>query len=177
MYHLATCPIIGYEFWDPLLSYMDDLNLSTPPMGESTDMFLILGCLRDGEKWNAVGQATAGLLALAWRCLYAEITNSKIQDCPLNLERALRRTFQMTISRLRAYGLRWKRWSIKNSHTSLRWTIPEPYRDRGLIKQTFDGDFTLNKTLFRIAYSLRDATSQDGAQTPEDLEHELQAIS
>ena len=52
-------------------------------MGESTDMFLILGCLRDGDKWNTIDQATAGVVALAWRCLYAEITSSKVQEHPL----------------------------------------------------------------------------------------------
>ena len=143
-------------------------------MGESTDMFLILGCIRDGDKWNTVDQATAGVITIAWRCLYAEITNSKIQERPLNLERALLRTFQMIISRLRAYGLRWKRWSIKNSNISQKWIIPESYRDRGLIKQTFDGDFSLNKTLFQIALSLRNSASPAGGQPP-DPDHEHHA--
>ena len=133
------------------------------------------GCIQEKDKWHTVDQATAGIIAIAWRCLYAEITNSKIHDHPLNLERALLRTFQMIISRLRAYGLRWKRWSIKNSNTSQKWIVPESYRDRGLIKQTFDGEFSLNKTLFRIAYSLRNSVSPPAGGQPPDPDQEHHA--
>ena len=166
MYHLATCPVLAYEFWDPLMSYMDDLNLKTPPMGTSTDMFLILGCVRDGDKWVTIDSASAGLLAIAWRCLYAELTSSKIHGHPINLERALLRTFQLTISRLRAYGLRWKRCSAKNLNTSLKWIVPEPYRDRGLIKQTFDGALALNTKLFSITHSLNTPAAATTPRSP-----------
>ena len=106
--------------------------------------------------------ATAGILAISWRCLYAEITNSRIHNSRIDLKRALTRVFQLTITRLKAHGLKWRRWVLKNFHTNQPWLIPESKREPGLIKHNFDGCYTIDPKLFRIVTELTNPTFQRG---------------
>ena len=69
MHHLAVCPQLYEDFWSHILDYADDLNLQTPKEGESVAMYLILGCIRKEGEWAVVNPATAGVLAISWRCL------------------------------------------------------------------------------------------------------------
>ena len=98
MHHLAVCPQLYEKFWSHILDYADDLNLQTPREGESIAMYLILGCIRKEGEWAVVDPAKAGVLAIGWRCLYAEITNVRIHNSQINLRRALARVFQLTIA-------------------------------------------------------------------------------
>ena len=125
-------------------------------------MYLILGCILKEGQWAVVGPATAGILAVSWRCLYAEITNTRIHHSQVNLKRALARVFQLTITRLKAHGLKWRRWVIKNFHTNQPWLIPESRREPGLIKHDFDGCYTIDPKLLRIVAELTDPTFQSG---------------
>ena len=47
----------------------------------------------------------AGLMCIAWRCLYAEIVASRVDQRPIKLAHAYKRTVQMCISRLKAYAM------------------------------------------------------------------------
>ena len=44
----------------------------------------------------------------------------RVDERPLNLEYAYKRTLQMCITRLHAYGEKWLLWSRKNQHTSMK---------------------------------------------------------
>ena len=52
--------------------------------------------------------------------LYAEVVRSRIDERPLDLAAAYKRTMQMKITRLKAYGEKLKMWSQRNLHTSLK---------------------------------------------------------
>ena len=67
----------------------------------STPIFIILGIT---ETNGIVCKEGAAILAIAWRCLYAEITRARVEDTALDLNKALRRTRALLISRVKAYG-------------------------------------------------------------------------
>ena len=92
----------------------------------------------------------ATFLFLAWRCLYAEIQAERLDDRPASLDRALARFAALLISRLKAYGLRWKAWSEKNRNSGHLWVIPERHRDKQVLKQDFDGSYTIHPKLFKF---------------------------
>ena len=75
------------------------------------------------------------------------MVGSRVDDEPLDLEYAYYRTLQMTITRVTAYGEKWKLWSIKNKFTSLKCIIPLDKRDRVVIEQDMFGDFQISSTL------------------------------
>ena len=85
---------------------------------------------------------------IAWRCLYAAIVGSRVDERPLNLEYAYKRTLQMCITRLRAYGEKWLLWSRKNQHTSMKSVIPEDKRDRTVIRQEMLGMYHISQAFF-----------------------------
>ena len=70
-------------------------------------------------------------------------------DVPIDLQRAYKRTLQLTISRLRAYGEKWKLWCDKNRHTGLKSIIPVDKRDRTVIEQDMEGDYQLHPILIQ----------------------------
>ena len=143
--HLATCKTYNAHFWKPLETLMKKMNFTIPPMGEEKTAFWLLGRLSDAE---AVPQEQAGLMFIAWRCLYAEIVTAKIDGHKPNLKHAYHRTIQMTITRLKAHGEKWKHWATQNRHTSKKSIIPEQKRERTVICHTAEGKYTINEELF-----------------------------
>ena len=102
--HLGTCDIICEEFWTPLLTLMDDLGFPTPVETERAS-FVLLGVYQEaGKDPTVVGPEQSGLMFIAWRCLYAEVVRSRVDERPLDLTAAYKRTMQVTITRLKAYG-------------------------------------------------------------------------
>ena len=98
MLHLATCPEFKRGFWDELLVIIKKLGLAVA--NEKIEM-VTLGRLNN-EK--AIDREAATIIAIGWRCLYAEITRSRANSTQINIKRALKRAIAMTISRARAYG-------------------------------------------------------------------------
>ena len=142
--HLGTCDIICEEFWTPLLTLMDDLGFPTPVETERAS-FVLLGVYQEaGKDPTVVGPEQSGLMFIAWRCLYAEVVRSRVDERPLDLTAAYKRTMQVTITRLKAYGEKWKMWSQKNRHTSLKSAIPLDKQERKVIAQDILGDYTIN---------------------------------
>ena len=88
---------------------------------------------------------------LAWRCLYAEVVKARLEDKRLDLENAYRRTIQMTISRLKAQGVKWYRWYSKTRYIQLqkRKPFPRRYRKRILMTTTGTAEFTINEELLK----------------------------
>ena len=96
--HLVHCQVIREKFWKPLLTLMRELGFPLPPQNEE-EPFLLLGRLSDTK---VVDPSQAGLMFIAWRCLYAAVVSSRVDGTPLLLEKAFSRTLQKTISRLKA---------------------------------------------------------------------------
>ena len=107
--HLATCSVMVEEFWKPLIKMMEEMGFETPSP-EARREFLCLGVLWEAGEQKVVKPEQSGLMFIAWRCLYAAVVGSRVDDVPIDLQRAYKRTLQLTISRLRAYGEKWKLW-------------------------------------------------------------------
>ena len=101
MLHLVQCHVIRDEFWKQVLHLVDMLGFTGPAEGE-VDMFLALGCYTDKGQVRTVAPELAGLMFIAWRCLYAAILGSRVDNRPLNLDYAYKRTLQLCITRLKA---------------------------------------------------------------------------
>ena len=111
-------------------------------------IYIALGCYREGNTVKVITPDQAGLMFIAWRCLYAAIVGSRVDERPLNLEYAYKRTLQICITRLRAYGEKWLLWSRKNQHTSMKSVIPEDKRDRTVIRQEMLGTYHISQAFF-----------------------------
>ena len=70
---------------------------------DRTNAFIILGIRANDQPVSPEG---AGILAIAWRCLYAEVTASRVEERRLDLNKALRRT--LANSDLKGEGVRGK---------------------------------------------------------------------
>ena len=144
MLHLAKCSLIKKYFWDKIGELMDKLGI---PRGEGP-RFWILGERHDK---NFVDKEGAGLLFIAWRCLYAEIVRARILEENMNLKNAYARTILLTISRLKAQGQKWYRWFSKTKNISEHKfkIFPVKYRKRRLITTQRDAAYNINPTLIR----------------------------
>ena len=108
--------------------------------------FLILGVLPNNK---AIGKAQAGIMFLAWRCCYAEIVGSRLENRQQNWKTVYKRLIGMIITRLKAYGLKWYRWHSKRrfNKTQRKKIIPRKHRNKHLITSDATGKYTINNTL------------------------------
>ena len=164
MKHLAECPIIRGDFWEPIFALIGKLGF-TPPSEEDKLIYITLGCYRKGSTIKVITPDQAGLMFIAWRCLYAAIVGSRVDERSLNLEYAYKRTLQMCITRLRAYGEKWLLWSRKNQNTSMKSVIPENKRDRTVIRQGMLGTYHIAQAFFDEHERMR-LTLAPAAQPP-----------
>ena len=164
MKHLAECPIIRGDFWEPIFALIGKLGF-TPPSEEDKLIYITLGCYRKGNTIKVITPDQAGLMFIAWRCLYAEIVGSRVDERPLKLEYAYKRTLQMCITRLRAYGEKWLLWSRKNQNTSMKSVIPVNKRDRTVIRQEMLGTYHIAQAFFDEHERMR-LTLAPAAQPP-----------
>ena len=153
--HLAECPVIFSKYWKIILALLNDFEIEDPADPYS---FILLGRVDDDSAANHI-QAT--FLYLAWRCLYATLVGEHADDKKASLNEALTRFASMLISRIQAYGLKWRTWSNKNRNTGKLWVIPERHRDKVLVKQEFDGTYHISEKLTDFYKARREALKQD----------------
>ena len=141
MLHLAECRVIRRKFWDKVIALMDKVGVRAM----NTTKFLVLGILRQNK---VAGKDAAGILFIAWRCLYAEIVAARLENRSLRLDGVYKRTVGLVILRLKAYGKKWYDWvSSKRLTKSAKKIIPEKHRKKPLIAATRDGTYQINKQL------------------------------
>ena len=104
---------------------------------------------------------------IAWRCLYAAIVGSRVDNRPLNLDYAYKRTLQLCITRLKAYGEKWHLWCRKNMYTELKCIIPVDKRDRTVITQDMLGEYTVDEAFFKEFERVRQVAAPP-AQRPQN---------
>ena len=160
--HLMNCSVIVHEFWGPIIELLMQAGMDRP---EDTTNFLITGQLS--------GAATAhqdflGMVFLAWRCLYAEIQRSRDEDTPLDLQNAYARTVHMGVSRLAAYGEKWRSWVITGADRRHPNCIPPKYFDRRWLTMDVHGDYEIDPGLLaekantRVAKQVQDMGRKAG---------------
>ena len=110
--------------------------------------FWITGERSDGKYIDVEG---AGILFLAWRCLYAETVRARTNDEQLKLKHAYARVILMSISRLKAQGQKWYRWYSRTRGISEHKLKPFPrrYRKRRLMTTTATAEYEISDILLR----------------------------
>ena len=92
---------------------------------------------------------------LGWRCLYAEIVNSRVEGKTIDLDKALKRAVSMLIGRLRAYGMRWRVWAQASRYSSKPNKIGKKHRNKKLLFQSEDGDYVIHDAILDMATHLK----------------------
>ena len=139
--HLVRCSQILNKFWNPLTNTLTRMGFYVPQAQWEKEAFWLLGRL---DQSHAVDKPVAGILFLAWRCLYAEIVRARVDGATPFFERALNRVWQMTITRLKAEGHRWRSWHLLNINTGNKSHIPRKYQDRIVIRCDHDAEYEIN---------------------------------
>ena len=103
------------------------------------------------SKDEYVDKEGAGVLFLAWRCLYADVVQARINDRSLRLRHTYARLILMTISRLKANGQKWYQWysrirKIRQQRTKY---FPKRFRTRKLVRTERDASYTINPILYK----------------------------
>ena len=146
--HLCECDIIYREYWEALIQLAVDTGM-TPPARVTA--FIATGALSTTE---AIPATHAGIWFLGWRCLYAELVRSRIDNTPPDLERALKRAVGMIIGRLRAYGSRWRLWVETGRYLTPPRAIPRKHHNKGVLTSDAQGNYTIHDAIWQLAQSL-----------------------
>ena len=144
MLHLVVCGVIEVEFWDRIARLLDRLGI---PRGTGP-RFWIAGELPGGKYVDVEG---AGILFLAWRCLYAETIRARANNEHLKLKHAYARVVLMAISRLKAQGQKWYRWYSRTrgiSELKVK-EFPKRYRKRRLMTTTAKAEYEISSVLLQ----------------------------
>jgi len=152
--HLCECNIIRDEFWEPLIRIATSTGMQDP---QDKTVWIATGAYstrQDGGLNKVTSPNYAIYWDIGWRCLYAAIVKSRIEQQTLDLEKALARTIAMTISRLRAYGGRWKEWVRNTDFQTQPKIIGEKHQRKGLINQSPDGPYQIHDALIDAAKQL-----------------------
>jgi len=91
--------------------------------GFDTSAFLATGRVSDKKVAN---EEVIGVFSIAWRCLYAAITESRMESSEIDLDSAIRRAYCMIYNRLRAYGKACKDFCIERKFTGRKCTGAGP---------------------------------------------------
>ena len=92
---------------------------------------------------------------LSWRCLYAEIVNSRVENRTIDLESALKRMISMLVGRLKAYGKKWRDWVKASRWRAKPNQIPRKHRNKKLLRQDADGEYEIHDAIIQTARKLR----------------------
>ena len=149
MQHLATCPVIYDHYWTKIHDLMSKLGIRNV----KAEMFRLLG-IRD--KKSTVCKEGAAVLAIAWRCLYAETVRSRIQGSSPDWNKTLKRAVAMLIGRVTAYGEKWRLWYLKQRHHTRGKQIAKRFRKFKLIESDEYANYTISEQLLDFHKQLLD---------------------
>ena len=155
--HLVQCGDMLAKFWNKIAAVMVRMGFTVPHMRMEREAFWLLGRL---DHAKAVGPEQAGIMFIAWRCLYAAIVHSRVENAPLDLPRAYNRVWQMTITRLRAEGEKWNLWHRMNENTGNKSFFPLEYRERGVIRFDEAANYIINPEILAEYENTRPRSSE-----------------
>ena len=90
------------SFWGEVEEYMESFGIKA----ENTETFWLTGAM-NGDTGS---KEQAGIRAIAWRSLYAEVVRARIDKKLLHPQRAFFSFTRMVLSRVKAHGAKWRRW-------------------------------------------------------------------
>ena len=88
-----------------------------------------------------------GIFSIAWRCLYAELTKSRLENHIFSAKDAKRRAVCMIHSRLTAYGKLCRNFSVERRFTGRKFRLPKKLSKRKLIKVDALGNYTIHENI------------------------------
>ena len=98
MLHLCECEDMHTQYWDFFFNLSHHLGFDLP---EHKPVFLATRCFSCKKM---APEEVIGIFSIAWRCLYAELTKSRLENHIFSAKDAKRRAICMIHSRLTAYG-------------------------------------------------------------------------
>ena len=138
--HLMSCEKIQIEYWQPLVNFlMNKTNMNSP---YHLYAFVALGVI---TKSKIVDNERASMLAIAWRVLYATLTNARFSAPPHtpDLQEALTKVYIILHSRIRATAHSQLSQLMTTTHTDTPKTINDKRLRRPLITYQKSGQFTI----------------------------------
>ena len=149
--HLAECEVIREKLFTPLTELAEKMELDIPQDEEDLTLFYLFGLLPTGEwsEYKTCDNEMAAILALGWRCLYAEIIQCRVDQKwdDLDLQSALKRTISMLVSRTIAYGEKWKRWRRRTKNTTRAKLVAKRHQKYKMIKVDAEANYAVNQEL------------------------------
>ena len=139
--HLITCGVIRVEYWSRVIALLVEMGMDEP---EDVTDFLITGQL-NAEK--TVPKEFSGVVFIAFRCLYAAITESRLDAVPLDLSAAYDRMVSMVVSRLNAVGEKWRSWVSRGEGKHKPHVIPLKHCQKCVMTHEPMGDYELHPAL------------------------------
>jgi hypothetical protein len=165
--HLVRCTAIRTRFWDNIALVMTKMGFTIPEPGLEREAFWLLGRI---DRDSAVTPEQAGMIFIAWRCLYAEIVHARLDKAPMKIDRAFNRVWQMTITRLKAEGEKWRKWHQINKGSGRKSHYPKKYRDRKVMTFSEEAEYTIHPEIMRayeISYRIMRKDGGDTVLTPQ----------
>ena len=71
------------------------------------------------------------------------------------MQAALKRTGAITVTRLKAYGAYWKKWSAQRKETSKGHITALALREQKVFRMDSTGDYEIHGAILRLAQELR----------------------
>jgi hypothetical protein len=139
--HLLCCPIIERDFWSKIHEFITDIGMA-PGTGPK---YWLTGQKPDG---TTAGREETSIISWAWRTLYAAIIGARSEGKNADLKHAFYRVTLFTISRVKAYGAKWRRWFIAQKNRDKPQEIAEAHKEKKLITTEDDGKYEINKTIY-----------------------------
>ena len=149
MLHLSTCEHIRRDYWNHFLRPIKDMGFPDP---ENTTNLLTVGAINDEKTAN---EEVIGILTIAWRCLYAEITASRLNNKRLKLVSARKRAWCMIHGRLNAYGEACRTFCIERRFSGRKCKLPKKLSKRKIIQVQQNGTYTINTVITETTRLLR----------------------
>ena len=150
--HLMTCSIIKSEYWEKIVKYARTFGIDA----DNRPAYW-LGYAGNGK---AVGREQAAIIALAWRSLYAQVVKARLDNKVLRLDVAYYNFTRFMISRVKAYGTKWRRWFLNQrlwQQTRMK-MFPLRHRNNALIKLTAEAEYTIADGMYRLMDEARHQT-------------------
>ena len=97
---------------------------------------------------------------MAWRTLYAQVVKARLDQKVLRLDIAYYNFTRLMISRVKAYGAKWRKWFLNQRlwQTTRTKNCPLRHRDHALITLTEEADYTLADGMYRLMNEARHQT-------------------
>ena len=146
--HLITCGVLYEEYWSRVVGLLVATGMSEP---ENVTDFLITGQLSDEQ---TAGREYLGVLFIAFRCLYAALTESRLDSVPLDLEAAYERLVSMVVSRLNASGEKWLEWVRRGERKRKPHIIPQRHCDKCVMSCEPTGEYKLHDAIVNAKYAI-----------------------